>query len=140
MGHGSHHAAPGGKLPRAGEGEARVRGAVEREKCDLARRRGDAEEEAEKRESEGDERRWIHALARATRGESGVKTSELRPDWQAEACPTMHKAEPYIIYLQFLCAPRRFCGAAWQAARRLFTGASGGVPTPRRPPGRPPGL
>src|ERR1039457_1279288 len=42
----------------------------------------------------------------------------------------MHKAEPYIIYFQFLCAPRRLCGAAWQAARdpegTPFTGASGG--------------
>src|ERR1035441_5755252 len=56
----------------------------------------------------------------------------------------MHKAEPYIIYFQFLCAPRRLCVAAWQAARdpegTPFTGASGGLPTRRRLPLRPPAL
>src|ERR1035441_7963400 len=49
----------------------------------------------------------------------------------------MHKAEPYTIYLKIRCAPRRFCGAAWQAARRLLTGTSGGLPTRRRLPACP---
>ena len=42
------------------------------------------------------------------------------------------RREPYAIYLKFLCAPRGFCGAAWQAARgpegTPLTGASGGLP------------
>src|ERR1017187_10520458 len=53
----------------------------------------------------------------------------------------MRMAEPYTIFTRFLRAPRRFCEAAWQAARgpegTPLTGASGGLPTRRRLPACP---
>src|ERR1017187_835718 len=68
------------------------------ERVTLTRRRGDAEEDAEnasgKSKAEGAETAETLGVRAAVAVNEKGEVSELRSDWQAEACPTIGRSEP----------------------------------------------
>src|ERR1039457_5514190 len=89
--------------------------------------------------------KWAHLRDRAR--ERRVSQDDLfeLAEWKAQD-PDVPEGDWYKDFGTFkLCGTGRFpstltdiaggaCGAAWQAARRLITGATGGLPTRRRLP------
>src|ERR1035441_4164491 len=68
------------------------------ERVTLTRRRGDAEEDAEnasgKSKAEGAETAETLGVRMAVAVNEKGEVSELRSDWQAEACPTIGRLKP----------------------------------------------